>query len=210
MSLINAKAVHSYATSGGENQALLRKSVQIRQLRESDCSGLIALDQSLQMESRTDRLIEYARVFPFPYLPGGRSAELWVRENLAMMQATDAIFHVAEVKGELIGMCRTVNALLLISGLPPEFEDTGLLSITIRNDYRRNGIGKELMHKTLSESKGRFDFISLRVHELNFHATHLYKKFGFASSKLYGMEIPSSDPMKPMELGLRKYDGKPS
>ena len=87
----------------------------------------------------------------------------------------DDVCYVAEVKGKVVGAVwtRIINDYGYVDELTPS------LSISLLKEYRKLGIGTELMKQILLTLKERgYKQVSLSVQKINY-AVSMYKKVGF-------------------------------
>ena len=81
---------------------------------------------------------------------------------------------LALVEGKVVGWCDIVRIER------PIHAHCGVLGIGALKEYRGQGIGKALMHKTLEKAwPSGFTRVELTVREANTQALEMYKKFGF-------------------------------
>lgn len=87
---------------------------------------------------------------------------------------------VAECNGNLIGWCD-------ITSEPQEaLAHTGFLGIGVHPDWRGQGVGKNLLLKSLDYAQLRgFTRIELTVRQANLRAISLYEEFGFKREGLH-------------------------
>ena len=97
----------------------------------------------------------------------------YVDSLISDMDAGKKIHLVVEVEGKYAG-----NAEL--RKLPHRKTHVGELGISLRKEFRENGIGTELL-KTLIElgKERRLRLLVINVFETNHHALHIYQKLGF-------------------------------
>ena len=90
-------------------------------------------------------------------------------------QSETSIFLVAEVKGQIVGTlnCRGSSRKAI--------RHIVTLGMSVDQDWRRQGIGSQLMAQAIAWAKGTgiISRIELDVFERNEKAIHLYQKFGF-------------------------------
>ena len=90
-------------------------------------------------------------------------------------------------------------------------EDVKIVNLTVAKDYRRQGVGRQLLQHVLFEAK-KFDvwFAMLEVRVNNSNAIKLYQSLGFkilCIREEYYCHLPIQDAYL-MQLDLRKFAGK--
>ncbi len=83
---------------------------------------------------------------------------------------------VAEADGRAVGLVEVRRALP-----HPEVGHVGELGIAVHREYRGKGVGTRLLQEALSQARGRFQVINLRVFSDNVRAKALYRKMGFVT-----------------------------
>ncbi len=79
-------------------------------------------------------------------------------------------YFVAKWKEEILGF----------AGIKSMLEDSDIMNIVVKKDFRNQGIGSLLLKKLiLLAQESNFISVTLEVMEENYPAIHLYKKFGF-------------------------------
>ena len=101
----------------------------------------------------------------------------WFSHFYKNVEQGRTIATVAEANSKVVGLCE-------VEGMRPDSDVShrGGLGIAIRKEYRGQGIGTELMRRTLEKCRGKFDVIELTVFSIN-KAKKLYERFGF---QVYG------------------------
>jgi len=117
------------------------------------------------------REMEFGDVEPAAAIEAEGSLTPWDAKGLlTWMLRDDTVFLVAEEDGEAVGVC----GLLLI---PWESEVT---NVTVKEAFRRKGIGGALLKEAFERAKARgVREAYLEVRESNAPAVALYKKLGF-------------------------------
>ncbi len=97
----------------------------------------------------------------------------WSRESIEKAYLLEEnIYLVAENEGQIIGYC----------GIWTSFETADLCNIAVRTQYRRRGVGNEILKKAFALCHDRrIQQMLLEVRESNNSAISLYKKNGFES-----------------------------
>lgn len=105
-----------------------------------------------------------------------REEREWMKDVLKKLKSRKGIYLFAECDNKVVG----TTFIRLGEGRNGHVADFG---ITIRNGYRRIGLGKYLMAENLKSAKKELKpppkIIRLSVFPNNKPAIHLYKKFGF-------------------------------
>jgi ribosomal-protein-alanine N-acetyltransferase len=106
-------------------------------------------------------------------------------------------FLVAEADGAIQGymMCRIERGLAKLKSLRPA-KQCHVVSIAVRESYRRRGIASELMTTVLERAKENYGATEcfLEVRMSNDAAINLYEKLGFSKMKRnYGYYIDGED-----------------
>ena len=142
------------------------QTVKIRRADKEDAAAMI--DYICQIVTETDFLT---------IGPGDFTISLGEEENFiaSFIEAKNSIFLVAEIDGRLVG------AAHFDGGKHPRLRHTGEMGITVVKEYWGIGIGKALMDCVINWAKecGVIKKINLLVHQDNYKASNLYKKFGF-------------------------------
>ena len=98
--------------------------------------------------------------------------EPWTKKNLIKELTANSLLkhYVYELDGEIVGFYIASKVLDLVE----------IFTIAVDEDYRKRGIGKELLSHLIEKSKesGARE-IWLEVSVKNFKAIELYEKFGF-------------------------------
>ncbi|MFH0875797.1 MAG: GNAT family N-acetyltransferase [archaeon] len=92
-------------------------------------------------------------------------------------QENSAIY-VADIEGRLVGYC-----MGNIQGRPPVFQmskEAYISDVLVRPEYRRQGIGEDLVNAMILHFKDKADIITLKYAVDNDAARGLYEKLGFA------------------------------
>jgi ribosomal protein S18 acetylase RimI-like enzyme len=96
------------------------------------------------------------------------------REFVLSIIASDQTQFVALKDEDVVGWCDI--SLMWLEG----FTHCGRLGIGVRKDYRRRGIGKRLIERTIARAKEKgLERIELEVFASNRPAIRLYEKVGF-------------------------------
>ena len=136
-------------------------SVAYRQVRESD------------QEAFRDAVTAVARERRFLTTVDGFSAER-VREWLQRILDGAGVQWLAFDGGRVIGWCDVVRPEY------PGFEHSGVLGMGVLAEYRRRGIGRALLERTLDSARTLgLTRVELDVFSTNTAAIELYRQFGF-------------------------------
>ena len=139
----------------------------IRPAQLSDAAALIAYMQDLTTEPEIDILFE----------PGEFQYTVEQEEDFlrAYSEAENAVFLVAEARGQLVG-CLSAEGGRLRS-----LRHVVSLGISVQREQRNQGIGSLLLAAALdwAAATGIVKRIELQVLLRNLRAIHLYRKFGF-------------------------------
>jgi ribosomal-protein-alanine N-acetyltransferase len=96
-------------------------------------------------------------------------------------------FYVAEADGQIVGyiMPRIEWGLSLLRSFPKFVRKGHVVSIAVLEPFRKRGIGKSLMEKSMNSMKEDFkaEEVYLEVRISNEPAINLYKKLGFSIIK---------------------------
>ncbi len=146
--------------------------MKVRTLLPSDRAGLLRLlDQSYDEVKRNPGLGESLRL-ERPKMSGQVK---WFDEIRKLVRSGDAVFYVAEEKGDVIGFCSVVKKDIPES----EMSHIGVLGVRVAEGWRGRGIGSKLMKQVLDKCKGKFEIVELFVFKPNEDAQRLYERFGF-------------------------------
>lgn len=100
----------------------------------------------------------------------------WLEENLKKIKNHKMVLLVAENKDGIVGTAQISSERMRLSHV-------GTLGITIKNSYRRIGLGTYLMSEIIKLAKQKLHpkvkVIRLSVYEGNLPALQLYEKMGF-------------------------------
>lgn len=139
----------------------------IREARPDDAGQLIAYIQRLLAEPGIN----------IPLTPGEFTLSVEEeREFLAKSAAApNSIFLLAEVDGEIVG------ELNCKGGTRQATRHTATLGISVRHEWRGQGVGTALMTEAVAWAKqtGLITRIELQVYARNEPAIRLYREFGF-------------------------------
>lgn len=81
-----------------------------------------------------------------------------------------SIYLVASEGTDLVGVC----------GLVTSFDEGEVLNVSVKKEYRKQGIGLQMLQELLAEGKKRgIKHFTLEVREGNMPARSLYEKLGF-------------------------------
>lgn len=117
-----------------------------------------------------DAIARERKHLAFIEAPPLESARTFVLDNISR----DIPQFVALQESEVIGFCDIRPKQL------PGFEHTGTLGMGVLEQYRRKGIGKKLLKKTISKARTQgMERIELEVYASNVPAIRLYEKIGF-------------------------------
>lgn len=97
--------------------------------------------------------------------------EFWNLNQLSdELNSTNSTFFVAKIDKEIVGF----------GGIKTILDESEIMNIAIKNNFRRQGIGKLLLEKLINYAQSlNIEKIHLEVNENNFPAISLYKKFNF-------------------------------
>jgi RimJ/RimL family protein N-acetyltransferase len=139
----------------------------IREARPDDAAQMIAHMQTLAEEP--DRMI----------VTGPGEFNLTVEEERAILEADaksdNSVFMVAEVDGQIIGL------LGCTGGMRQANRHSTYLGMSIRKEWREQGIGTALMQAAIEWARGTgiITRMELEVFAHNARAIHVYEKCGF-------------------------------
>jgi len=126
---------------------------------------------------------------------------------LKLYQRFPKAFFVALVDNKIVGyiMCRIETGLSVIKKFSIARKGH-IISIAVRPNYRRIGIGEELLSKILKISLPAYkaEECYLEVRFSNKEALYLYKKFGFEQVKVLGHYYRDGESAYVMALDLKK------
>jgi RimJ/RimL family protein N-acetyltransferase len=97
----------------------------------------------------------------------------WFSNLYKNVEQGKIIATVAEADSKVVGLYEVEG-----SRADSDVAHGGRLGISIVKEYRRRGIGTELMRQTLEKCKGKFEVVELSVFSIN-KAKKLYERFGF-------------------------------
>jgi RimJ/RimL family protein N-acetyltransferase len=145
----------------------MTREVTIRKARPDDAPALIEQVRLLTEEPDID----------IPLGPGEFTlTEEQEQQVLAESAATDnSVFLVAEIEGKIVGM------LNCHGGKRKATRHAVTLGMSVRKEYRNQGIGGKLMEQAVAWAKGTgvVTRIELAVYARNARAIYLYERFGF-------------------------------
>jgi ribosomal protein S18 acetylase RimI-like enzyme len=149
------------------------RKIEIREIQEKDYVGLRNFINSLVKEN----------TYILKNLPIDKEGELnYVRKCLEEIERRKRVHLVAVYRNKIIGAAEIRRKRF-------KEKHVGVLGISIRKNYRNEGIGKILMNEVIKRSKEiGIKLIVLDLFKVNKTAFILYKKLGF---KKYG-ELPKA------------------
>jgi len=167
------------------------RKIEIREIQEKDYVGLRNFINSLVKEN----------TYILKNLPIDKEGELnYVRKCLEEIERRKRVHLVAVYRNKIIGAAEIRRKRF-------KEKHVGVLGISIRKNYRNEGIGKILMNEVIKRSKKLgIKLIILDVFKINKPAIALYKKLGF---KKYA-ELPKALKHKGMyisALSMYKWIG---
>lgn len=97
--------------------------------------------------------------------------DFWTNSILKQeLQSDDSYFIVAKSDNQIIGF----------AGLKVIYDETEIMNIVVKKDYRKKGVGSLLLSKLFDLSKKlNINIMNLEVNERNLSAISLYRNFGF-------------------------------
>lgn len=141
--------------------------ITIREAQPEDAGQLIAYMQRLSEEPNAE----------ITWSPGEFDYTIEQEQQILNQfhQRDNSIYLVAEADGQIVGI------VTLEGGRRKSSRHTAVLGISVRDTWRGNGIGKQLMAQAIEWAKqsDMLRRIELLVNVRNARATHLYRSFGF-------------------------------
>lgn len=139
----------------------------IREARPEDAAALIAYFRRIFAEPGINLITEVDE-----FSPTVESESRIIRE---MARASNSLFLVAESEDRLVGQ------LTLEGGKRRNVYHAAVLGITVANEWRGRGVGRQLMQHAIrwARAGGILTRIELHVFARNERAIHLYEECGF-------------------------------
>ena len=112
---------------------------------------------------------------------------------------------VAEIDGKVVGYIITrVEKGSLSPWRPRNKSRAHVISVAVSPDYRRRGVGEQMMEYTLKrvEEIGNIDKITLEVRVSNIAAINMYKKLNYVADKILSHYYSDGEDAYLMQLDL--------
>ena len=159
-----------------------------RYLRESDLDGMLEYINDLIAEDT------YIGMYGKPVTR--HEEEKVLKESLEKVEKGEQVWIVVEINGRYIGSGEVRQSTMRRQ------KHVADLGISLRKEYRNEGIGTELMNVLLDEARTMgLRLVTLGCFENNEAACHLYEKMGFARAGV----IPSAIKWKDGYVGEVKF-----
>lgn len=144
----------------------------IREVKQSDFEDLSKLhDEGYDELDMNPNFGDYLRLSR----PSYDDKANWFSNMYRQFLNGDILYFVAEERGKVIGFCFVIKL-----GIPDsEISHAGELGIRVSKDFRRKGIGTELVKYVLEKCKGKFDIIEVGVMDINETSKKLFRNFNF-------------------------------